>query len=60
MVSLEEQAKEEGPKLEDRMRQTGFYHSKSREYDNQLESLEVTNMYLALITVAECLNISDN
>ncbi|XP_003725805.1 HAUS augmin-like complex subunit 1 [Strongylocentrotus purpuratus] len=41
MVSLEEQAKEEGPKLEDRMRQTGFYHSKSREYDNQLESLEV-------------------
>ncbi|XP_041463717.1 HAUS augmin-like complex subunit 1 [Lytechinus variegatus] len=40
MVSLEEQAKEEGPKLEDKMRQAGFFQSKSKEYDAQLENLE--------------------
>ncbi|XP_072167164.1 HAUS augmin-like complex subunit 1 [Diadema setosum] len=40
MTSLEDQAKEQGPQLEEKTRQAGFYHSKTKEYRNQLEVLE--------------------
>ena len=41
MASLEEQAKQQGPQLEDKTRQAGFYQSKAREYYSQLQELQV-------------------